>query len=66
MIAPNLTITSNESNETQKQTKLIEIHQSQPMTFWTRSSKHEFLRKSAKMIEETENPKITSNNKNDL
>ena len=66
MIVPNWTITSNEPNETQKQTKRIGIHQSQLMTPWTSSSKHVFLRKSAKMIDGTEKPKIPSSNKNDL
>ena len=57
---------SNEPNETQKQTKRIEIHQSQTITFWTRSSEHLFPRRSAKMIDVTEKSEIRSNNKNDL
>ena len=57
---------SNEPNETQKQTKRIEIHQSQTITFWTRSSEHLLPRRSAKMIDVTEKSEIRSNNKNDL
>ena len=63
MIAPNRMITGNKSNETQKQTKWIEIHLSQTMTFWTCSSKHVFSSRSAKMIDATEKPKIPSKNK---
>ena len=37
-----------------KQTKLIEIHQSQTMTFWTRFSKVLFPKISAKMIDGSE------------
>ena len=48
---------SNDPNETQKQTKRIEIHQ------WTLSSKHMFPMRFAKMIDGTEKPKISSKNK---
>ena len=63
MITPNWTITSNKTNETQKQTKRIEIHLPQTMTFWICSSKHVFPSRSAKMIDATEKPKIPSKNK---
>ena len=33
-------------------------HESQTMTFWTRASKHVFPKRSAKMIDGTEKPKI--------
>ena len=66
MIAPNWTITSSKTNETQKQTKQIEIHLSQTMTFWTCSSKHVFPSRSTKMIDATEKPKIPSKNKMSL
>ena len=36
----------------------IEIHQSQTMTFFTRSSEHLFSKRSARMIDRTEKPKI--------
>ena len=48
---------SNEPNETQKQTKRVEIHQ------WTLSSKHMFPMRFAKMIDGTEKRKISSKNK---
>ena len=48
---------SNESNETQKQTKRIEIHQSQTMT-WTRSSHMCFLGGPLRWLMEQKNPKI--------
>ena len=35
-------------------------HESQTMTFWTRAGKHVFPKKSAKMIDGTEKPKIPS------
>ena len=35
-------------------------HESQTMTFWTRASKHVFPKRSFKMIDGTEKPKIAS------
>ena len=47
-----------------KQTKQTEIHQSQIIktrTFWTHASKHVFPKRSTKMIDGTEKPKLPSN-----
>ena len=51
-----------QSNEpwNKKQTKRIEVtnHESQAMTFWIRASKQVFPKRSAKMIDGTEKPKV--------
>ena len=63
MIAPNWAMNPMKDRNNQNGSKSTNH---KDMTFRTLSTKHLFPRRSAKMIDGTEKPKIPSNNKNDL